>query len=315
MKTWSICMMLVLMSVASTARAKPPAGPKVADVDQLLERVRQGADLLSKQTEAREAKFLAARSEQKAMLEAIRAEEQRLIETSARLEAAFEAGEGKAQELEGLLQKRMGGSGELFGLVRQVSGDTRGQLAASVVSAQYPDRAEQLTPLTQSKSLPTLEQLEKLWYLLHQELTESGKVRRFDATIVGASGQKTTARATRVGAFNVVADGEYLTWNGESQVLTRLPRQPAARYLGTASALEKAGGGDTALFAVDPARGSVLAMLVQTPTLEERLELGGVVGYAILALGAVAFVLALLRLAYLALVSWLVARQSRQPTE
>ena len=59
----------------------------------------------------------------------------------------------------------------------------------------------------------------------------------------------------------------------------------------TIGALEAAKGG-MVRFAIDPSRGSLLDALVMTPTFRERLELGGKVGYTIMVLGAVTFVLA-----------------------
>ena len=37
-------------------------------------------------------------------------------------------------------------------------------------------------------------------------------------------------------------------------------------------------------FAVDPSRGSILSLLIQAPSLGERIDQGGVVGYVIIAL-------------------------------
>jgi biopolymer transport protein ExbB len=62
-------------------------------------------------------------------------------------------------------------------------------------------------------------------------------------------------------------------------------------------------------FAIDPARGQILALLVSTPTLRERLDYGGVVGYAIIVLGLATFLFGLIRLGYVTLVSRKVVAQ------
>ena len=61
--------------------------------------------------------------------------------------------------------------------------------------------------------------------------------------------------------------------------------------------------------AIDPARGQVIEQLQRTPDLLTRLSQGGIVGYVIVALGALGIVLALARLAWLQLVQRRVDRQ------
>ena len=52
-------------------------------------------------------------------------------------------------------------------------------------------------------------------------------------------------------------------------------------------------------FGVDVTRGGILATLVDTPTLTEKMHQGGYVGYAIITLGIIGVLIALLRLAAL----------------
>lgn len=293
-------------------QSDPKAPRGAAALDALLAKVREGYKTVSDEAGARQARFVAEKDQQAEKLAELHAEAERLSARSAELEAAFEEGEKQLTELQELLDKRMGDSGELFGAVREVAGDARGHLRSSITSAQYPDRVEQLAPIAESKALPTLEQLQTLWYLLHQELTAAGQVGRFEAEVVDAEGHTRKEQVTRVGSFNAVANGRYLIWDSDEQQLAELSRAPAERYAETAAALSDAKAGDLVVFGIDPARGAVLSMLVSTPTWRERIDQGGAVGYAIIALGSLAFVLALLRLAYLLVMSSLVERQARK---
>ncbi|SMG62745.1 biopolymer transport protein ExbB [methanotrophic bacterial endosymbiont of Bathymodiolus sp.] len=54
--------------------------------------------------------------------------------------------------------------------------------------------------------------------------------------------------------------------------------------------------------AIDPTRGVMLSMLIQTPNTQERIQQGGVVGYIILALGVLGFLYAMYRLVILAII-------------
>lgn len=294
--------------MAQGSRAAPPK-----NLDDLLQRVRAGYKAENIELEKREAEFAAAKKNQQALLKkaiATKAAEER---RGAALERDFEKNEAQITKLEEVLRVRLGTMGELFGVVRQVAGDTRSHLADSLVSAQFPGRQKQLDALAQTKGLPSVQQLEGLWFTLQQEMTESGKVTRFEAPVVGTAGGESKQQIVRVGVFNAVADGRYLRWNPEIGKLTVLHRQPASRHLDTASDLEAATSGSVR-FAIDPSRGSILALLVQTPGFWERIQFGGLIGYLVLALGAAAFLVAMVRLAYLLLLGMRVRRQQRDST-
>ena len=144
-------------------------------------------------------------------------------------------------------------------------------------------------------------------------MVESGRVSRFDTPVVLPNGEEASKTVTRVGVFNAVADGEYLTWLSDVQKLSVLGRQPKSRYLDTAEDLS-AGTGGPIRFAVDPSRGSILSLLVQTPSVSERLQFGGIIGYIILTLGGLTFLGGLVRLLQLLVTSGKVKSQLRAET-
>lgn len=297
----------ILTSVALLAT---PLQAQPADLDELLSSVEKGFDTERQEQEKRVQAFARAKDQQVSRLAAMQGRENQARSRSEELEALFEGNEVKLKEQEGLLKERMGTLGELFGIVRQVSGDTAAHVRESVVSAQLPGRSQFLADLGQSKALPSTEQLEKLWFSLQQEMTEQGKVVSFDATVTSGQGEERQTEVVRVGPFNLVADGKYLLWMPETKTVMELPRQPESRYLALVGPLESAKAGPVP-FAIDPSRGSLLSLLVQTPDLSERLEAGGIVGYTILTLGAIAALFALLRLAYLFFISAKISGQQR----
>jgi biopolymer transport protein ExbB len=282
-------------------------------IDQLLEQVRSGWRVERKQNEQREAEFRAARATQKQTLEAanraLAAEEKR----SSDLEQDFENNELKIAEQEEVLAQRLGTLGELFGVVRQVAGDTRSQVENSVISAEYPGRLPFLDDLGQSKALPSIQKLEGLWATLLQEMVESSKVTRFPTTVVAVDGSESEQEVVRVGAFNAVSNGRYLKWIPDVEKLGEIGRQPAPKYVDTVEDLENAQAG-LVRFAIDPARGQILSLLVSTPTLRERIDFGGTVGYAIIVLGVATMFFGVLRLVYVVIVSRKVAAQKKSTT-
>ena len=270
----------------------PPPPPKSITMGELLQRVKKGWSGERKENRAREAAFAKAKADQQRLLNEAKATRAALERRSEVLESEFEANEIALTTLEDTLDKRLGALGELFGVVRQVSGDTRSLLEGSLVSAQIPGRVEFLMELGKNKSLPSIESLEKLWFILHQEMTELGRVVRFSATVINIDGEQNQRDVIRVGGFNALSEGVYLIY--EESKLQELPKQPAGTYLDTVSRFESATG-DMARLAVDPSGGAILKVLIQTPGFIERIKLGGGVGYAIIVLGLLAGTLAIVR--------------------
>ncbi len=281
-------------------------------LDRLLEEVKQARQEEARLNRKREAEFRAARDRQAQLLAQARARLQAEQARSEALRARFDENEQRLAEMEARLQRRQGDLGELFGVVRQVAGDVAGVLENSLVSAQYPGRHRDLLALARQKALPDVTALETLWFQMLHEMAESGKVVRFEDEVVEADGSEKRQPVVRVGVFDAVAGGRFLRYLPETDQLLVLPRQPPRRYVEMARALEAARTGWVPM-AVDPSRGAILQVLVQTPTLEERIEQGRVVGYLILGLAAFGLLLALYRLLALWIVSWRVKAQLKHP--
>jgi biopolymer transport protein ExbB len=139
-------------------------------------------------------------------------------------------------------------------------------------------------------------------------MTESASVVKLNTTVINASGEEEQRDVVRVGLFNVVSDGAYLEYVPETGRLVELQRQPAGRYTGRAEDLQDSTGGVNS-FAVDPTRGQLLALLVQSPSLMERIAQGKQVGYVIIVLGIIAIIIAVWRLLALSATSAKVNRQ------
>jgi len=286
----------------------PPPPPKATSMDELLERVKKGWNAERKENREREEIFKKAKDDQARLLAEAKATKAALERRSEELEHNFEGNETALSQLENTLTERLGSLGELFGVVRQVSGDTRSQIESSLVSAQIPGREEFLEELGKNKSLPSIESLEKLWLILHQEMTELGKVVRFPATVVTADGEEEQRDVIRVGAFNAIADGVYLVY--DNRKLMVLPKQPVGTYLDTVASFEAAKT-PMAKLALDPSRGAILRVLIQTPGFWERISYGGKVGYTTIVLGIIAGVIAIVRWIVVSLTARKVAEQKK----
>ncbi|MDJ0846749.1 MAG: MotA/TolQ/ExbB proton channel family protein [Myxococcota bacterium] len=307
---WSLGVLVALCCLAQPAAAQEPPAQSL---DDLLDRVRAGWRAERAENERREATFRQARSDQQRLLAEARERIAREEARSESLETTFQEKEENIAQLEETLRTRLGNLGELFGVVRQVAGDTGGQVDNSLVSAQIADRSGFLAELGQSRSLPSIESLEQLWYTLYEEMTESGKVVRFPSTVTAPDGSESQRDVIRVGAFNAISDGRYLRWVPETRELKELARQPGGGSLASIRSFESATG-NVATLAIDPSRGAILSLLVQTPDIRERVEQGGAVGYAIITLGILAGLVGLARLASVFVVGRKVAAQQKEGT-
>jgi biopolymer transport protein ExbB len=312
MKKITAALAATLMT-ASVSAAPAPQEP--INLDQLLQQLQQGQFSQSEENQAREARFRQQEAQQKQILEDAIAQRNQLEQLASDLETEFEGNETQLANLEENLTQSMGSLKELFGVLQQVTSDASGKFQNSVVSAQFPGRAEQLTELAEkigsSSKLPTIEEIETVWFALQQEMTESGKIAEFEAMVTEADGEKETQDVVRVGTFNLVADGKYLEYNSTTGKIAELVRQPAGRYLQSAESLQEADSG-VVTFGLDPTGGSILGLLVQAPSLKERVQQGGTVGYIILALGVVGLLFALERFVSLMLIGNKVKRQLKK---
>ena len=276
-------------------------------LDQLLDFVKQGQATEARENRAREARFKNAKTRQAQLLAEAKVMRKREEDRSARLENTFEKNELKIAEKGRQLKERLGTLTELFGHLTSTAGDLRSSFANSLISAQYPGRDQFLDQLIAkmagAEQLPSIEEIERLWFELQREMTESGKVVSFAAEVAKPGGEKENRTVVRVGTFNVISDeGRYLQYIAETDTLAELARQPSGAYRGWASDLAEATSGKVPFGAdpTGPSGGSFLAALINSPTISERWHQGGNVGYAITAVGVLAFVLAIWRLLVLA---------------
>lgn len=274
----------------------PAAAQKATTLDELLREVRRTAAQDREQNRARIADFRAQRDRQASLLAQAKADVAREEQISTELEAAFSENELRLNELDALLTERLGAFGELFGVARQVAGDTRGQLDQSLVSAQFPGRLQKLNAIAKNKDLPTMEQLRYLWYTLQQEMTEQGKVVSFAADVAKTNGDSQTANVTRLGPFVAIANGKYVVYKSDIGGLMDLSRQPASEFVRAAKDIQKAEGGGFVKAALDPSLGAILDLQVQTPNLLERIRQGRLIGYIVIALGTFGIAIGVIRL-------------------
>ena len=277
---------------------------EISTVEALLQLVKEGKTKEQSANAEREAKFMANKNQQAAILAAEKRELARQERIADQLEAEYKKNEEILRVKEEAYQKELGSLVELFGHLQSSAGEAAVQFSGSLTSPQYGlERVDFLNELTSKMSetteLPTIREIEGLWYELQREMVASGQVVSFDTTVIDVDGESSTCNVTRVGLFNAVCDGKYLEYVAATGQYAFLPRQPAGRFTKTAKSVGNADAGEQVRFGVDPTGptgGSLLANLIQTPSLAERAAQGREVGYAIIFVGLIGIGLAFWKL-------------------
>jgi len=265
-------------------KVKDPSSP-----EELLELVQKGQFADTQEQRDRERQFRNEKNKQAKLLADAKAERARLEREAARLEQKFEANEALLVVAEAQLKERLGSLNEIFGHLAGLATESRNIFEQSISSAQFgKEREEFLTKLAvkmgQGVTLASIPELERLWFELQREINATGEVVKFTTDVIALDGTVESREVVRVGVFNAVSDGNYLTYASTRGMYEELPSQPARRYTSTTSDVLDA---DTfpVQFAVDPTGpqgGSYLSSLIAMPGWGERTQQGGVVGYIIL---------------------------------
>lgn len=296
----------LLLTISAQSYAQQPA----TTLAELLTNVEQDRVTQSAEHREREQRFQQQANQQQQILDetTARIEQENALNTE--LITAFDANQLVIAERREALRTARADLNELLGTIQGVAGDFRSIFENSLISAQYDGREEFLDDFISRVASDTeqvrIDEIERFWFFMQQELVESGKIVKYDAMVSLPSGEQSTRTVTRIGSFNAISNGDYLSYSGAIGHLQVLPRQPAADVVGRASALENATGGMFRV-GIDPTGalgGSMMANLINFPTASEQVrDNSGVIGFMIIGIGAIAIVVALIRSFILTLVA------------
>jgi len=284
------------------------------NLDKLLELVKEGKSKEQSENNKREAEFKAARDQQDQILKAEQRELARQERIADQLEEEFRKNQEKLRIAEEAYLKQLGSLNELFGHMQSITTDSRVTFESSLTAAEFgKDREKFLGDLTQkmgeSTELPTIEEIERVWYEIMREMKATGEVSRFTATVINVDGTQTECDVVRVGVYNAVCGNSYLEYVPTKGQYQFLARQPAGRYTSSAGRVSNADASSGYVsFSVDPSGpsgGALLANLVQNPSLIERINQGGIIGYIILAIGGITLLYAIYKYVML----WMMGRE------
>jgi biopolymer transport protein ExbB len=300
-----VALLLALPALLLGAGAVAQDGP--TSMEEVLQRMQQEREAVEAENQARVQRFRERQADREQLLRTVRNQVQEAESEASRLENLRNELDRELAELRQQLDERQGEFGELFGVARAAAADLDEQLQDSLITTQYPNRGEGLSEMAQSDSLPTIDELENLWFTFMQELTAQGKVVEYEASVVGNDNQAVDETVVRIGPFTAFGDDGYFVYSQDK--LRYLARQPGGGAVAAANRVLEHEGPGVVRGMIDPSLGSLLGLVVETPTLRERIDQGGGIGYAIIVVAIFGILLALFRWIALTITSMKVRRQ------
>jgi len=300
----------LLLAVSLLAPVSHAKELNVATVEELINQVRMDAQKDREVNKEREAEFLNAHAQRAQMLAEVKAALAAAEKKAETLRQQFDSNEKALTEKRAALKEEAAELNDIFTIARQNANELQSLVTRSMVTAQFPERGDLLKPIIESNNVITFPQLKSLWLFLLEEMNQTRKVAMFDAPVISAQGEETNARVMRIGGFTATTEGNYLRYLPETGQLLELARQPAGNAQSLAFDLQAATDGQAYAMAVDPTKGSILALLVRSPDVVEQIEQGGVIGYLILIFGAIGLLVAFYRFIWLALMKGRVVQQA-----
>ncbi|MCG7897319.1 MAG: MotA/TolQ/ExbB proton channel family protein [Candidatus Thiodiazotropha weberae] len=304
-------LLLFIIFLIGAVAQQPMALAAEDSLQSLLEEVRKSRQVQQSRDQAREKRFLEQHQQRKSELEAIRQQLQAEQQRQQQLLVQFDDQREELEKLKQTHQQSTGSFGELFGVVRQVASESLNLFKNDLTSSRQQQDLAILEEVASSRSLPSLERLQDLWEIFLTRIIQSGQIWQASLPVILTSGEEQQEQVTVVGLFNALSNGRYLRYLPETARFVELSRQPAPRYQLLAKQAEQSDGGLQKL-AIDPSRGAILSLLVASPTLTERIQQGGYIGYFILFLGALGSLVIIERVISLFWVGRRVKRQLKQ---
>nr|WP_289135149.1 MotA/TolQ/ExbB proton channel family protein [uncultured Halomonas sp.] len=292
-KAW-LCLTLLVGALTSSAA--------MAQSDELGS-LREAREAAQARDQARLQSFLEDQDGLEAALEEARAAH----ESAEEEQAALEAQQAEQSEQAQALAQRQEEQGEaltsLLADLARHSEEIRNELGGD---SWLTLEADALPPRLNDVDVLERSQIEAVVDSLATLTVNTGRAERLELPVADASGDIESHSVVRLGDFAAFTESALLRkGQDEESSLAEVPRTPTA----ISDLLAAYHQGESREFAIDPTQGSVLEALAQQPTLWERFQQGGYVGYVVVVLGGIGLLVALAQYIYLLTVSARVRRQ------
>lgn len=261
------------------------------DLQNLLDDIKKQSSKELLEENKRVENFLEQKNQRQKILNDTKLELKKQNDYSVKLKNIIDKNEKKLTLLETQLNTKVGDLGEMFGSVRQTSADFLTNFQNSLSASSSNTKEDIFTKFANSKKLPNTQELEEFWYTMLDEIIKSGEISTYTSSVVLSNGERAQKTITRIGQFAAVSQGKYLTYDNELNALVELSTQPSSSIQNIAKEFENSSD-QIANIVVDPTKGTLLKLIEMNPTLMDRINQGGIVGYVIIVLGAIGLLFA-----------------------
>ncbi|MGB5868292.1 MAG: MotA/TolQ/ExbB proton channel family protein [Arcobacteraceae bacterium] len=281
-------------------------------LDNLLQTVKEHSQKELQLEKQRVQEFINNKEKQRTLLQQTKQELKLAEERTVELKKRIEANEKILAKKESELKIKAANLGEMFGSLRQTSADFLNNYQHSLTASEDASKEELFSKFSNSKKLPNLNELKQFWHAMLDETIKAGTIAQYDADVILNSGNKVNQKVTRVGLFAAVSNGNYLTYSNDMKSLVELSVQPNSSATSDAQEFENAN--EIANITIDPTRGTLFEMIANNPTITDRVNQGGVIGYIILVLGGLGILFALYKMIILNQASQKIKQQMKDIT-
>ena len=297
-KVVSAFLSILLLTISTTSYAN--------DIAQLDNKARASQQVEKQHNISRESNSKQTKLQLQAALNQLDNKRLEVETQSRRLAEQFSLNEKRLAEKEQQLQLETGSLGEMFGVVRQVAKEVDVDLKRSLATTEQASSINAVKQVISTDALPSLDLLSSLWQVMEHQIRSSGEIIAVDVNYIDGNGAQVVNQSLRLGDIALVGSQGYLNWNSELEQATDFLAQPAG--VPTSASITSA-----STLLLDPTRGQLLAQFEFQPTIQQRIEQGGVVGSIIIALLVIGLLIALYRGAVLLKIQTQILKQLKNP--
>jgi biopolymer transport protein ExbB len=268
---------------------------------ELLNQVKQSQQMAKTIHQRREATFLTKKNTQAQLLDDAKQALGNAKRDNTRLHTAFDVNQADIAQLKEQLSQQAQQTRAIGVSLKTISEELLLGVQASY--SGYNQGYQALLKQLSTASTVNIQQVNDLWVLLQQEMIASTQIHTRDEMVSLRNGVQASSPVIRIGSIGALSQGQSLYLDKQLASLTALPQRIVQSIQFDSNTLNA-----IQLVPLDLSGGQLIPHLLAEPTLLQKIQQGGVIGYVIIGVAVFGLLVTLER--FIAL-SW-VERKTRQ---
>ena len=299
----------VLLSLSLSLLANDP-NPTIQN---LLSTINSNYEAEKQRHKEREQQFLQQKKKRQQLLREAKATLQALKAKANRLNNTIDSNEKQLALLEEKLLLKKGDLGELFGSFKTHINDFVSTAQSLPTISSHPID-EQIAGLVDRKKLPNITELTLFWQNYLEQIIATGNIEIYPTTVIDEQGGRSKEQVMRLGVFTLIGEQGLVEFIPATGQLVTYPQDTLPHTITLKEVLDQTKEAPERLTSlpIDPTRGSLFRLYTILPTMGERIDQGGIIGYIIIALGVIGLLFAMAKMVQLIIVHRGIKRQIKQ---